>query len=782
MRKDTQVKEAIEDFTDRPAEFPAGIDSFQDSEDEVSLRQLLIVPLKRKKTIIVCALAGLLAGTLAAFALHPRYKATATIELNQDKQGGVSALSDLASEATGGADDLKVKMQTETAVIKDNSIALAVMSKMGMLRVSQPGGWFKNGGSRVVTPDQLTAKQREGLIGAFEAHLNVAQVANSRLLSITYTSRDPVEAANVANEVVTEYKSYLLSSNFSASKEVSQWLADQLSGLADRVTSTEAAVSQFERSHNLAASMVGVATLSGSGSGGTGAVSGGSGGGGGNVHIQELDRLSALNEEVTQAEATRMADDAIYRLTATQNPDVISSLGNSSLPGVASSSVMTQGSGLQLLNSLREQLATAKVAYADAATKYGVKNPHLIEIQNQIDSINQQIQAEMVKIRQRAKNDLTLAEQNENSLKSAFNAQSAVTSKMNDDILKLGVLMEQANSSRELYNLLYARLQEANIDSGSSATNVMVADPARPPGQPWMPKPTLFAAAGLFGGLFLGMGLAFLLESQDDTVADSFEVEALTNLPVLGLVPYHKAESRTLGVGNLATETSPFLVDSDGPTAESLRSIRSGLLLSGIGRKLKVISFTSALPGESKSYTCYNLGLAFAATGRRVLIIDADLRRSQQHALFRTSRGQGLVDVLADMATFEEALQPHPIEPNLTLLSAGRQSPLAAEILGSGEIGRVLEMARERFDIVFVDNAPVLPVADAIIVGTYCDGVIGIVRAGKTSQKAIRRFIQSLARNRIHVLGLVIGAVDMSATEYRSVYGYNVQSYYGEKV
>lgn len=745
----------------------------------------MIVPLKRKRTIIACVLAGLLTGILATLALAPRYRATATIELNEDKQSGVSALSDLASEATGGSDELKVKMQTEIAVIKDNSIALAVMSKMGMLRVSEPG-WFSGGGNHIVTPDQLTAKQREALVGAFEAHLKVEEVANSRLISITYTSRDPNRAADVANEVVAEYKSYLLSSNFSSSKEVSQWLADQLSGLADRVTSTEAAVADFERSHNLAASMVGVATLSGGGSSGTSAGSGGSGGGGGgggsSVHIQELDRLSALNEEVTQAEAVRMSDDAIYRLTATQNPDVISSLGNSSLPGVSDSSVMTQGNGLTLLNNLREQLATAKVAYADAATKYGAKNPRLIEIQNQIDSLNQQIQAEMEKIKQRAKNDLTLAQQNEQSLKSAFNAQSAVTSKMNDDILKLGVLIEQANSSRELYDLLFARLQEANIDSGSSATNVTVADPARPPGQPWMPKPTLFAAAGLFGGLFFGVGLAFLLESQDDTVADSFQVEALTNLPVLGLVPYHRSESRTLTSGALATETSPFLIDSDGPTAESLRSIRSGLLLSGIGRKRKVIAFTSALPGESKSYTCYNLGLAFAATGRRVLIIDADLRRSQQHALFRTNRGVGLVEILAGMATFDEALQQHPVEPNLTLLSAGRQSPLASEILGSGEIGRVLETARERFDVVFVDNAPVLPVADAIIVGTYCDGVIGLIRAGKTSQKALRRFVQSLARNRVHTLGLVIGAVDMSATEYRSVYGYNVQSYYGEKV
>ena len=121
------------------------------------------------------------------------------------------------------------------------------------------------------------------------------------------------------------------------------------------------------------------------------------------------------------------------------------------------------------------------------------------------------------------------------------------------------------------------------------------------------------------------------------------------------------------------------------------------------------------------------------------------------------------------------------MESNLTLLSAGHQSPIASEILESGEIEKVLHTARERFDLVLVDNAPVLPVADAIIVGTHCDGTIGSLRAGRTTRKALRRFVQNLARNRVHMLGIVIEAVNMSATEYRSVYGYNVQGYYGEK-
>jgi Mrp family chromosome partitioning ATPase len=114
-------------------------------------------------------------------------------------------------------------------------------------------------------------------------------------------------------------------------------------------------------------------------------------------------------------------------------------------------------------------------------------------------------------------------------------------------------------------------------------------------------------------------------------------------------------------------------------------------------------------------------------------------------------------------------------------LPAGRHSPLASELLGSDELGKVIEAARRQFDLVFLDTAPVLAVADAILVGTYCDGLIGVLRAGRTSRKALRRFVQTLARNRMHILGMVIEAVDMSATEYRSVYGYNVQSYYGDK-
>ncbi|MGO9639164.1 MAG: polysaccharide biosynthesis tyrosine autokinase, partial [Terracidiphilus sp.] len=568
-------------------------------------------------------------------------------------------------------------------------------------------------------------------------------------------------------------------SSFNSSKEVSQWLSAQLGDLSDQVAKTQQAVAEFERSHNLSAAMLGLSTLGGgSGSMSPFGGSGSSGGGGGSVSIPELERLSTLNNEVTQAEAVRLGREAIYRLAATENPDLISSLGSSSLPGLSDSTVLSQGSGLETLNMLRAQEATLRLSYANAESKYGAKNPHLTEIANQLKSIHEQMQIEIGKIKVRAKNDLVLAQENEKALRSSFEAQKRVTSKMNDDVVQLGVLMAQARSSRDLYDALYGRLQAANIDAGNSATNVTVADPARPPGRPWMPQPYLFITIGFWGGLILGAGMAYLLESQDDTLTDSVQVETLTNLPVLGTIPFHRMETKPRE-GALAAESSSFLVAPESATAEAFRSLRSGLTLSGVGRKVKILSITSALPGEGKSYTVYNLGLAFAATGLKVLILDADLRRPRQHALFRVPREDGLADVLVGLKPFDDALIAHPIEPNLTLMPAGRQSPLASELLGSGEIGKVFEAARKQFDLVLVDNPPSLPVADAIIVGTHCDGTIGVLRAGRTSRKALQRFVQTLARNRIHILGLVIEAVDMSATEYRSVYGYNVQSYYG---
>jgi succinoglycan biosynthesis transport protein ExoP len=488
--------------------------------------------------------------SLICFVMHPKYRATATIELNESGSSGAGMLSSMASMASGEPDELKVKIETETAVIKDDTIALAVMDKMGMLRLENPD---RSARRKAPSSARMLCRpaRREELIGNFEGHLKVKEIGNSRLIAITYTGRDPVKAAQIANQVVAEYKAYLLSSNFNSSKDVSQWLSSQLGDLSDQVTKSQQAVAEFERSHNLSAAMLGLTTLgggseslpaSGGGSGG-----GGGGGGGGSAQIPELDRLTTLNDEVTQAEAVRLArrGDLPHDGNGESRAGLLARIQFSSR--LSNSTVLSQGNGLEMLNSLREQESAARVAYASAQTKYGAKNPHLADIANQLNSLHEQIQVEMGKIKQRAKNDLVLAQQNEQSLRAAFEAQKLVTGKMNDDIVQLGVLMAQARSSRDLYDLLYARLQEANIDAGNSATNVTVADPARPPGGALDAAACFVCCSRFFGGLLLGFGMAYLLESQDDTLTDSFQVETVSNLPVLGMIPISPHGSQAAG-------------------------------------------------------------------------------------------------------------------------------------------------------------------------------------------------------------------------------------------
>jgi uncharacterized protein involved in exopolysaccharide biosynthesis len=244
------LTEQNETQTGRPGGRFAESSRFFDPEDQVSLREIALVPWKRKTVVIVCTAFCVLLAVLVCYLMHPKYKATAMIELNEAKSSGADMLSSMASMATGDSDELKTRVQTEIAVIKDDSIALAVMSKMGMLRLENPDRFSKEPGP-VVIESALPATQREGLIGNFEAHLTVREVESSRLIAITYTSRDPVEAAKIANQVAAEYKSYLLNSNFNSSKEVSQWLSAQLGDLSDEVTKSQQAVAEFERTHIL---------------------------------------------------------------------------------------------------------------------------------------------------------------------------------------------------------------------------------------------------------------------------------------------------------------------------------------------------------------------------------------------------------------------------------------------------------------------------------------------------------------------------------------------------
>jgi capsular exopolysaccharide synthesis family protein len=434
------------------------------------------------------------------------------------------------------------------------------------------------------------------------------------------------------------------------------------------------------------------------------------------------------------------------------------------------------------------QDASLKVQYADAATKYGASNPHIFELQNQVAQLDKQMLEEMKRISQRAKNDYDLAMENERQINKAFESESKKAVQVNGDALKAQMLAEEASSNQLLYEELYARLQQAGVSVGLQGTNIDLVDPALLPAAPKWPNRQLNLALGLLFGIAIGVGYSFILENVNDTISTAVEVESLTGIPVYGSIPrFDSIRSRRGAYEAISravvrqTEEPSSEADDQAWTikapksiiAESYRGLRTSLLLSRPAGTLKTIMVTSPAPGDGKSTTSYNLAVALAQGERRVVLVDADLRRPRLHALMKVKSTPGLSNVLTAGLDVNSALVQHPLVENLQFLPAGNIPPTPAELLGSQRFTDLLTALQKEFDIVLLDCTPDTMVSDAVIVGNHADTILLVARADVTKHRMLQRAIEVLQRQcRNTYLALVINAVDMMSADYYYDYGY----------
>jgi non-specific protein-tyrosine kinase len=276
----------------------------------------------------------------------------------------------------------------------------------------------------------------------------------------------------------------------------------------------------------------------------------------------------------------------------------------------------------------------------------------------------------------------------------------------------------------------------------------------------------LLAAAS---GLLLAVGGVVLIEFLDDTVKSSEEVKQLTGLSVLGAV------SRIPGASSdeklLQMEEVPF------PIIEAYRTLRTNLLVSAVDKPIETLIVTSPVPQDGKSTTAANLGVIMAQAGKSVILVDADLRRSALHKVFRLSNREGLTNVLLQNEPLLDGwLQETGIE-NLRLLSSGPLPPNPPELLGSQKMRRLLENLTEEADLVIFDSPPMLAVTDATVLSMMADGVLVIADAEKTRRGALKEAVQNLQQAGANVLGAVLNRVPLRGGEY-SYYRYD---YYGHR-
>ena len=741
------------------------------ASEEESLKNVWRTLRKRKGWILAFVMCGVGLAILACIVVPDQYQSTATIQVGKDQTVQVDLNAN--SEPTLSESDTKTDIATHMSIIKDNATALAVIKDLELERKKpfafRPSflGWITGSNRRIEAEEKLPLSQaparRDRLLRSFSKKLIVKNPADTRLITVSFLNPDPDLSAEIANDVVRQYVKF--ESEDQAGGVGIALLSQELHGLKSKMEGDQKQLADYEKrtglNHLLLRSI-------------------GEGSGGGNItHIPALDKLDTLNQELTVAEANRIGKEAIYNLTKTHNSEVVAGLAHSSIPAIATSAVITQGHGLNLLETLRQEQGNLRLEYSADVTKYGSRNPQMIELQSQLNNVNKQINDELKQIDLRARNDYLVSLRNERGLKAEFENQQKVAAQLNQSAVTLQMLVQQATSSRKLYDSLYQQIQEAGIQAGLRATNLRVTDVARPHPTPKKPNPPLYLAVGLAAGLLFGVSSAFVREHMDETVKTHLQVDSLTPFPVLASIPRMAGQRlRVLHSGGSilansgGSETSLLITRPRSATAEAYRGLRTSIVLANAGLPLRSLVVTSPLIGEGKTSVSYNTAIAFAQAGERVLLVDADLHHPRLHEYFGRGQTPGLSDVLSGTKSPDSAIYEHPSVRNLWLLPAGSLPVLPAELLASLKFDEMFLALKQTYSMIIIDTPPMLLVTDALLLAGKVDVSLAVLRADMTNRTAVERLTELLERHGSRSTGLVLNGVNTSSIDYYHAYGY----------
>jgi non-specific protein-tyrosine kinase len=323
-------------------------------------------------------------------------------------------------------------------------------------------------------------------------------------------------------------------------------------------------------------------------------------------------------------------------------------------------------------------------------------------------------------------------------------------------------LQMELSTVQAQYYVLLQSAQSTRLAAARYSDAVTVSSPADLPRSPVSPRTSQDALLGLVVGMMLGAGIAFLIEYLDDSLKTSEDVTRVLQLSTLGNVARFPKSSQS----PLVTMDAPRA-----PYAEAYRNLRTNLQFSLLVDSAAAVVLSSAEPGEGKTTTVANLAVVMAQTGKRVILVDTDLRRPTLHQMFRLPAEPGLTDLFLNNQTLDQVIRETTV-PGLHLLACGKLPPNPAELLASAWMDRLILALKERYDIVLFDSPPILPVTDAVLLASKTKHLLWVISAGKTRTDALRRAREALAQVDAKVVGIVLNRIT-SGVGYGYYYYYS---------
>lgn len=708
-------------FTD-PAAENSGID--------VDIRQIWSTIYRNKYLIALIVALVLVAGIAVTLLSTPVYKADASVQVEQQT---AKVLSTEDQEPMMSAQEGDRFLQTQLDILKSRAIAIRVMQSLDLLNSRTfLDRMHVKPLDRPLGDLSMPASRREQIIQLLLLKETVNLPRNSRVISVSFLSPDPVLAAQIANSFVQNFITSNLQRRFDTSSYSRDFLARQLAEAKRRLEDSERAMIGYARAAHL------IDTSAGS----TDGV---------NMGPRSLTTadLVQLNVQLNQAKAQTVDTQQRYQ-QAMRTPLM-------SLPEVLSNPAIQQ---------LAQQQALAQAAYDQEKQRHEANYPTMLQSAALIQSLNEQVRMLATSIRNGIRDQYQTALHQQQALAGNVSGLEGATLAEQDRSVQYNILRRETDTNRTMYDGLLQRFKEVSAAAGVTANNISVVDTADTPSKPVSPRPLINLALSLILGTALAAAIVFLREKFYDVIRSPEDIARKLGLPFLNSVPL------------LPPNVTPAeaLASPRSPMSESYAALRTSLeLVSSTGLSRSVL-FTSSRQSEGKSTTAYAVARDFARIGKRVLLVDGDLRKPSLHRQLLLINNAGFASLLARQRTFDQVVQQTDT-PNLDFLSCGPLPPNPAELLSGAMLPEQMRQLSEQYDLIIVDGPPVLGLADAVLLATNVEGTVFVVEANGSHNGHAKAAVRRLTTSGVHLLGAVLTKFDARKIGYGDYYGYYGYSY-----
>ena len=676
--------------------------------------------IKRKWWVLGFFLGLVLSVGLITFLMTPIYRSSTILQIVQDNPSSLVGERDPLAMMSG-QDTLARFYETQYMLLNNRSILYRIIDTLNL--TEHPAYKPLKEKYQDKSPQWL----KDAIVKSLSKDLGITPLKRSYLVEISFKSPDKKLSQEVPNTIYQEYVKFAMETRQQSYKLITEWLETGLNRLAAKVEASERKLYKQGKEKDF-------------------------------LSLESKDenvivrKYVELNDLLTKAQAERSIKEAQYRQIQEKGMDAPLIVNN------------------LLIQRIRQDTIAQEAIVSSLNKIYDQNYPQLQVEEAKLKDLRMRLNNEVQRMRASIESDYEAARRTETLLRESMESQKGKVVDLQDNLVQHHILKRDMLANNQLYQALLGRMKEASVASTMVTSNVAVITPAEFPLKPYLPKKLLNLSLAAMVGLLGGIGLAFLMEYLDDSVKTTGELERICRIPSLGMVPFFSRNGRPALEDKrqleLATVNQPRSM-----LAESIFNIRTAVMLSSSGGPPGIIIITSPNPSEGKTTLAVHLASSLALNGKRVVIIDADLRKPNIHSIFQLPGQPGLSNLLSGGASLAEILQPTQV-PDLFIIPAGTIPPSPVQLLTSAEFMDLLKDLKQDFHHVVIDTPPVIGFTDARAISSLAEGVLLVAKHHSTSREALRLTMQLLGQVKAPLLGAVITMAQRDKLSYGGYYAY----------